>query len=152
MINPSNGEVEFCRVYDTYRSAESFETMISNITIPDGFIIAAACKDDCATNLSHRCRMWFGHMGSLEIWNVGYRQGFVFIGRSGGKADFVENKTVANADSVTLTKMFMLESEYVVPVKEKTNPKAPSSFDATPKPEDEEKRKKDGEAGKGFEK
>ena len=51
--------------------------------MPNGHIVVAACKDDCVTNLSTAGKKWFFDMGSKEIWNLGYRQGFSFIGING---------------------------------------------------------------------
>ena len=53
--------------------------------IPKGFIVIAACMDDCVTQLSNKSKCWFADMGSQEIWNLGYRQGFAFIGIMGEK-------------------------------------------------------------------
>lgn len=72
VVNPSNGGVEWARVFDTYESADSFENHIT-YEIPEGYIVVAACKDDCAANLSKYSRQWFANMGSREIWNLEYR-------------------------------------------------------------------------------
>lgn len=82
VINPATGAVETNRVFDTYQSSEALEQFISK-AIPEGHIVAAACRDECATNLSMRSKFWFSDMGSKEIWNLGYRDGFSFVGISG---------------------------------------------------------------------
>jgi len=51
VINPNNGKVEAARVFDTYVSSVAFDDFIIE-SYPDGFIIVAACKDDCITKLS----------------------------------------------------------------------------------------------------
>ena len=79
VIDPVNGEVELAKVFDTYWDSKEFETWIYQ-GIPDGSIVCAACKDDCRSSLSVGVKLWFDMMGSQEIWNLEYRQGFAFIG------------------------------------------------------------------------
>ena len=59
--------------------------------MPEGFIIAAAAMDECASNLSLKGKQWFAKMGSKEIGNIDYREGFSFIGIS-GRNNAVEKK------------------------------------------------------------
>lgn len=54
IISPKNGEVEQARSFDTYVSSEELEDAL--LDIPNGYIIAVACKDECSTNLSHSVR------------------------------------------------------------------------------------------------
>ena len=72
-MNPISGFVEWTGVFDTYKSSEAFEWFIENSDIADGYIIIAACKDDCSNNLSLLSRQWFKTMGSTEIENIGFR-------------------------------------------------------------------------------
>ena len=51
IINRANSRVMIGRVFDTYKSSKAFEEFIAE-PIPDGYIIVAACQDDCVTNLS----------------------------------------------------------------------------------------------------
>ena len=51
IINPSNGNIEFGEIFDTYKSSDKFNKFISS-HIPKGYVVAAACKDDCITRLS----------------------------------------------------------------------------------------------------
>ena len=63
VINPKNGKVVTAQVYDTYRKYENrsstemskFDNFVSE-NIPDNYIVAAACKDDCAENLSENIK------------------------------------------------------------------------------------------------
>lgn len=93
VINPKNGKVETARAFDTYESSEEFDKFL-NTYIPDQYIIVAACKDECTTNLSNEVKYWFSEMGSKMIWSLSYREGFVFIGINGRKESY-EKKTVA---------------------------------------------------------
>ena len=68
-------------VFDTYQSSTELEAFIDKI--PPDMIIVAACKDECAQNLSQIGKLWFSNMGSKEIWNVKYRDGYAFVGVSG---------------------------------------------------------------------
>ena len=72
------------QVFDTYANSQSFDDFITN-KVRDGLIIIAACKDDCVTNLSRKGKEFFAHMGSEDIWDLEYREGFAFIGVTGGK-------------------------------------------------------------------
>ena len=67
VINPFNGNVESAQAYDTYETSASLDNFLNTSAIPEGYIIVAACKDDCATNLSVNAKMWFANMGSHEI-------------------------------------------------------------------------------------
>lgn len=83
MVILTNGlELEVAEVFDTYKTSEDFEKLvdISSTKFGEGSIVMAACMDDCVTSLSKKCKQWFADMGSKEIWNVEYRQGFSFIG------------------------------------------------------------------------
>ena len=62
VLHPENGKVFWAKVFDTYISSEKLEHFIT--TIPDGYIIAAGCKDECTRNLSDTVKEWFGNMGS----------------------------------------------------------------------------------------
>ena len=59
IVNPISGIVEWTGVFDTYKSSAAFEWFCENTEIPDGYIIIAACKDDCSNNLSLVGREWF---------------------------------------------------------------------------------------------
>ena len=67
VINPHDGSVVRAQAFDTYKTSTAFETFISSGGVPDGFVVAAACKDDCMTRLSNVCRRWFNAMGSVEV-------------------------------------------------------------------------------------
>ena len=66
VINSLNFSIHFAKVFDTYKSSKKLEAFIDNIhlNIPNGFIILAACKDDCVTNLSQKCKDFFISLGS----------------------------------------------------------------------------------------
>lgn len=82
IVNPNNGFVNSAKVFDTYKTSEHFDNFI-HAFIPDKSIVVAACKDECSVNLSNEGKYWFSQMGSKEVWNLGYRESFVFIGISG---------------------------------------------------------------------
>ena len=71
-INPSTGKILLAKIFDTYIFSFEFDKFVSQ-KIPDGTIVAVACKDDCARNLSRKGRQWFADMGSQEIFKLGYR-------------------------------------------------------------------------------
>ena len=50
--------------------------------------------------------MWFDAMGSVEIWNLGYRQGYVFVGKNGIKLAN-EKRSSQNLYHVSVTQIMM---------------------------------------------
>lgn len=104
IINPRDGLVQFAKVFDTYETSTAFDAF-TNSNITEGHIIVAACKDDFVNNLSENGKQWFANMGSKEIWNVQYRQGFTFIGLS-GKNEAHEKRATRKEDQVSITDIF----------------------------------------------
>ena len=88
VLDPASGKVELAKAFDTYESSVELDKVIPNI--PESSIIIAACQDDCVSNLSQTGKNLFRRMGSQQIDNLGYRQGFSFIG-SPGKSTIVHN-------------------------------------------------------------
>ena len=82
IFNPFNGVVVKARAFDTYKTSVDLDGFI-HAGIPEGYIVVAACMDECSTNLSKAAVAWFKGMGSREILNLGYRESFTFIGISG---------------------------------------------------------------------
>ena len=72
-------------VFDTHESSEEMEKFIEKDDIPHGQIIVAACKDDCVSEFSEKCKKWFVDLGSIEIESLEKCQSFAFIGISGKK-------------------------------------------------------------------
>ena len=91
IINPKNGNVKLAKVFDTYKTSELFDEFITGI--PLGYIVAAACKDDCWTSLTRAGQAWFLAMGSMEIVNLEYRDGFTFIGILGDRESAHEKRS-----------------------------------------------------------
>ena len=90
VVMTPRGSIIYAKVFDTYKSSDKFEAFIK-MPIPDDYIVAAACKDEGATKLSEPVKQWFADMGSKQIYGLGYRQGFAFIGRTGSD-DATEKK------------------------------------------------------------
>ena len=109
VINPKTGKVETAKVFDTYKSSAELDKFITE-EIPEGHIVAAACQDECHTNLSQSAKLWFEDMGSKEIWNLDYRKGFSFVGISGRKQ--AQDKVAAAVrDKVSVTQVVQIGSE-----------------------------------------
>ena len=64
LIDSNTGSIKLAKVFDTYKSSKAFDNFITSTPIPEGYIIAAACKDDCISNLSDEAIQWFADMGS----------------------------------------------------------------------------------------
>lgn len=119
VINPYLGQVEFAKVFDTYKTSENLELFIESGLIGKHYIVVAACKDDCATNLSKKVKRWFQRMGSSEIWKVKYRDAFAFLGLHG---DADEHSFFANESRPTRNNQF---PAYVTQVFIVNDPEAP---------------------------
>ena len=77
--------------------------------IKKGNIVAIACKDDCYKNLSDKAISWLKDMGSAEIENLGYRDGFAFVGVMGdGEVNEKWSADVAKVP-VSVTTVFKLK-------------------------------------------
>lgn len=50
-------------------------------------------------------------MGSKEIWNLDYRQGFAFIGITGRK-EFKEVRAFERKEAVTVTQVYLVRKEF----------------------------------------
>lgn len=50
-IDPADASVRFAQVFDTWLTSEELEAFISR-NILSGYIICAACQDDCSRKLS----------------------------------------------------------------------------------------------------
>ena len=66
-------------VFDTYKSSDKIDSFIDEFNFKRGSIIIGACKDECNRMLSIKAKHFLANMGSIEIWNLWYRQGFVII-------------------------------------------------------------------------
>ena len=110
LINPWTGKVKSANIFDTYTSSDRLDFFIQTMSryIPEGYILAAACKDDCATQLSPTAKDWFGHLGSKEIVDLKYRQGFAFIGVLGDEDEpIIEQRALLISDKVNVSQVFM---------------------------------------------
>ena len=104
MINPSDFKVTTSKVFDTYKSSSDLDAFTREI-IPDGYIVVAACKDECTQKLSERGRRWFQSLGSVEIKDLGYRCAFAFIGVVGDRKPH-EKKSEDPGSPASVTQMF----------------------------------------------
>ena len=95
------------KVFDTYKRQSTFDDLLGK-GIDKGHIVVAACKDDMIKNLSEDGKRFFANMGSKEIWNLQFRQGFAFIGIT-GRTDSVE-KRAAQTGQATATAVFKVHT------------------------------------------
>jgi hypothetical protein len=72
------------KAYDTY--ARTNHGLVKDFArVPNGSIIAMACKDECSRKLTPAMKQVFSTMGSKEIWNLKMRESWAFIGIKGKK-------------------------------------------------------------------
>ena len=75
----------------------------------NGYIIVAACKDECTQNLSSRIMDFFSiAMGSKEIHTLRYQSGFAFIGVIGTNEKPVERSSKSKDQDVQAQRIFRL--------------------------------------------
>ena len=77
----------------------------------DGYIVVAACKDECVTKLSLKAKYWFKEMGSTEIMDLRYREGFAFIGVLGAK-QALERRATEITPIAAVTQIFKLRPDH----------------------------------------
>ena len=66
LFNPFEGVVYAAQVFDTYKSSDNLDAFIHS-SLPEGFIVIVACKDECTTSLSEIAREWLRSMGSKDV-------------------------------------------------------------------------------------
>ena len=91
-------------MFDTYKSGTVFDDFVGK-GLPYGQVVVAACKDDCVTNMSDLGKKFFSAMGSKEIFNLQYRQGWSFIGITGRK-ESNEKRATKLVPQVSCTSVF----------------------------------------------
>ena len=69
--------------------------------------------DDCVNHLSKKCKNWFADLGSIEIWNLKYRQPFVFIGKT-GKFGALEKSSPDLEERVVVTQIFEISKSIIL--------------------------------------
>lgn len=75
-------------------------------------MVVAACREECANNLSISVQLWFDDMGSQEIFNVQYRQGFAFIGCMGqGWAPANEKRALKLDEKISVCGVFRVSDQ-----------------------------------------
>lgn len=82
-----NHEVMFIKTYDTYGVAGASEQLSADLAaVPVGSVIIAAVKDEASNKLEHNAKDHFINMGSKEVSNLQFREGWLFIGIKGTKS------------------------------------------------------------------
>ena len=56
IFDMKQGSIEYNMCFDTYKSSQVFERFIDGVVISKGSVVIIACKDDCVTNLSDKCK------------------------------------------------------------------------------------------------
>ena len=129
-------------MFDTYKSSVLFDKFIKR-TIPEGYIVIAACKDDCVTELSEEGKKWFEDMGSKLIRDLTYRCGFAFIGTSGSET-CVEHVGMDTGEEVSVTSIKPLNGE--IAIASKAQPAEGTDADEN---DADDAQTSEGEAGEG---
>ena len=112
LINPKNLKV-FIKVFDTggrQGKSDGLIDFIKNFTIPEGFIVIFACKDECCMKLADEIRDWFrDKLGSLEIKELFEFQGFALITKMGQKEPPNERKAMMTNEWVQVLQIIQVD-------------------------------------------
>ena len=109
ILTPDVGDVIFAGAFDTYKSSAELDAFVKQ-DVTEGFIVVAACMDDCSTQLSPQAKQWFEKLGSKEISQLEYRQGFAFIGVA-GRTEANEQRAVDRKDRASVTQVFVVDRD-----------------------------------------
>ena len=108
VVDLDTANVEFTKVFDTFKSETTFLAFTLSYDFPENHIVICACKDECMTGLKYKSKTWFQKMGSYEIWELKYREGFAFIGQiyKNKKLGFAENRSKSYKEPCKLQYVF----------------------------------------------
>lgn len=82
-----NHEAIFVKTYDTFGSEKASEQLAADLaTVPLGSVIVAAVRDEASSKLTQSVKDFFSNMGSKEINQLQYRDGWLFLGIKGTKS------------------------------------------------------------------
>ena len=98
------------QAFDTSYRSNSFNVFVKSfIDLYEGYIVAAACKDDCMKSMSKTGLGWFEFLGSKQIWEMKYRHGYAFIAKA-GKPEPIPNEKLSRKqeDKVFVTQVFTI--------------------------------------------
>ena len=110
VFDTQRGFILHSKAFDLYKSTVSFDDFIRR-PLADGNLVIAACKDDISTCLSDEAKTWFAEMGSKDIFKVGYRHSFAFIGTV-GETTCLEKSGGHKQKSVSITQVIRLNIDF----------------------------------------
>jgi len=85
-LEPFKHEIILNEVYDTFGDSNASKKFVKHFKkLPTGAIVVIGVKDDASKKLSGDAKAVIAALGSSEIENLGFRQGFAFIGVKGQK-------------------------------------------------------------------
>lgn len=91
-LDPFKHEVIGNNSYDTYGDAKASKRFVRDFKrLPTGAVIVIGVRDEASKRLSGEARDVIKALGSQEIANLGFRQGFAFIGVK-GQVKFLEKR------------------------------------------------------------
>ena len=79
------GEIK-SRSYDTYGGKKHSDRLVKDLKeIPEGAVIIAAVRDEASRKLTPALKAAFAELGSKEIKNLRFREGWIFVAAKGGE-------------------------------------------------------------------
>jgi hypothetical protein len=83
-LHQRDHSVLLAKSYDTFASENASEDLISDLKgVRRGSLIVVAVRDEASNKLSSEVKELFGKWGSKEIFSLGLREAWTFIGVKG---------------------------------------------------------------------
>jgi hypothetical protein len=91
-LDPFKHELLLNSAYDTYGDAKASKRFVKDFKrLPKGSVIVIGVRDEASKRLSGEAKEVIKALGSEEILNLNFRQGFAFIGVK-GQVKFLEKR------------------------------------------------------------
>jgi len=91
-LEPFKHEIVLNQAYDTYGDAKASKRFVKDFKrLPTGSVIVIGVKDEASNKLSGEAKDVFAALGSKEVANLKFREGFAFIGVK-GQIKFLEKR------------------------------------------------------------
>jgi|GEM_PF-2628894 len=84
VLDPSDGTVVRTEIFDTYlwtQQSDAFASLVEDL--PIGYLVGIAVQDEAAWQLTDRARRACETLGSVQIYNLGYRGSWGMVGQKG---------------------------------------------------------------------
>lgn len=96
-----NHEVIYSKSYDTFGDSKASQRLVDDEAgLPLGAVIIVVVKDEASKRLTDAAKDVFTNMGAKEISQLGFREGWLFIGMKGSKQHIEKRGGSVNAGMI----------------------------------------------------